>query len=55
MNSPVPPPPGAVSLAAYISEDGLVGHHSKESPIGLINFICLITGDHQCQEVGVGC
>jgi hypothetical protein len=42
-----------VSLAAYISEDGLVGHNWKERPIGLANFICLSTGEHQGQEVGV--
>jgi hypothetical protein len=30
-----------VSLAAYVSEDGLVGHQWKERPIGLANFICL--------------
>jgi hypothetical protein len=41
-------------LAAYISEDGLVGHHWKESPIGLANFISLSTGEWQGQEVGVG-
>jgi hypothetical protein len=43
-----------VSLAAYVSEDGLVGHQWKERPIGLANFICLRTGEHQGQEVGVG-
>jgi hypothetical protein len=43
-----------MSLAAYISEDGLVSHHCKERPIGLANFICLSTGEHQGQEVGVG-
>jgi hypothetical protein len=43
-----------VSLAAYVSEDGLVGHQWKERPIGLANFICLSTGDLQGQEVGVG-
>jgi hypothetical protein len=42
-----------VSLAAYVSEDGLVGHQWKERPIGLANFICLSTGERQCQEVGV--
>jgi hypothetical protein len=26
-------------LAAYVSEDGLVGHHWKERPIGRANFI----------------
>jgi hypothetical protein len=43
-----------MSLAAYVSEDGLVGHHWKERPIGLANFICLSTGERQGQEVGVG-
>jgi hypothetical protein len=43
-----------VSLTAYVSEDGLVGHHWKDRPIGLANFICLSTGECQGQEVGVG-
>jgi hypothetical protein len=43
-----------VSLAAYVSEDGLVGHHCKEKPIGLANFICLSTEERQGQEVEVG-
>ena len=30
-----------MSLAAYVSEDGLVGHQWKERPIGRANFICL--------------
>jgi hypothetical protein len=47
-------PPELVSLAAYVSEDGLVGHQWKESPIGRANFIWLSTGEHQGQEVGVG-
>jgi hypothetical protein len=42
-----------VSLAAYVSEDGLVGHQWKERPIGPANFICLSTGERQGQEVGV--
>ena len=42
-----------MSLAAYVSEEGLVGHHWKERPIGLVNFICLSTGERQGQEVGV--
>ena len=45
--------PELVSLAAYVSEDGLVGHQWKERPIGLANFICLSTGERQGQEVGV--
>jgi hypothetical protein len=43
-----------VSLAAYVSEDGLVGHQWNEKPIGRANFICLSTGERQGQEVGVG-
>jgi hypothetical protein len=43
-----------VSLAAYVAEDGLVGHHWEERPLGLTNFICLSTGERQGQEVGVG-
>jgi hypothetical protein len=27
-----------LTLAAYVSKDGLVGHHWKERPIGLANF-----------------
>jgi hypothetical protein len=43
-----------LSLAAYVSKDGLVGHHCKERPIELANFICLSTGEHQGQKGGVG-
>jgi hypothetical protein len=43
-----------VSLAAYVSEDGLVGHQWKERPIGRASFICLNTGERQGQEVGGG-
>jgi hypothetical protein len=46
--------PELLSLAAYVAEDGLVGHHWKERPIGLANFICLSTGECQGQKVGVG-
>ena len=46
--------PELMSLAAYVSEDGLVGHHWKERPLGLANFICPSTGECQGQEVGVG-
>jgi hypothetical protein len=41
-------------LAAHVAEDGLVGHHWEERPLGLANFICPNTGEHQGQEVGVG-
>jgi hypothetical protein len=28
-------------LVAYVSEDGLVGHHWEEMPFSIANFICL--------------
>jgi hypothetical protein len=43
-----------VSLGAHIAEDGLVGRHWEERPLGLANFICPSTGEHQGKEVGVG-
>jgi hypothetical protein len=43
-----------MSLAACVAEDGLVDHHWEENPLGLANFICPSTGEHQDQEVGVG-
>jgi hypothetical protein len=46
--------PELVSLAAYVAEDGLIGHNWEERPIGLANFICPSTGECQGQEVRVG-
>jgi hypothetical protein len=43
-----------MSLAVYVGEDGLVGHHWEERHPGLANFICPSTGEHQGQEVGMG-
>jgi hypothetical protein len=43
-----------VSLAAYVQEDGPVGHQWKDRPIGRANFICPSTGERQGQEVGTG-
>jgi hypothetical protein len=42
--------PELLSLAAYVSKDGLVGHQCKERPIGLANFICPSTGEPQGQK-----
>jgi hypothetical protein len=39
-----------VSLAAYVSEDGLVDHQWKERPIGHANFICLSTGNARAKK-----
>jgi hypothetical protein len=46
--------PELLTLAAYVSKDGLVCHHWKERPIGHANFICPSTGESQDQKVGVG-
>ena len=46
--------PELLTLAAYVSKDGLVGHHWKERPIGHTNFICPSKGEHQGQKGGVG-
>jgi hypothetical protein len=39
-----------LTLAAYVSKDGLVGHHWKERPIGHANCICRRTGERQGQK-----
>jgi hypothetical protein len=46
--------PELLTLAAYVSKDGLVCHHWKEKPIGHENFICPSTGECQGQKVGMG-
>jgi hypothetical protein len=43
-----------LSVAAYVSKDGLVGHHWKERPIGHASFICPSTGERQGQKMGMG-
>jgi hypothetical protein len=43
-----------MSLDAYVAEDSLIGHHWKERPLGIANFICPSTGECQGQEAGVG-
>jgi hypothetical protein len=45
--------PELLTLAAYVSKDGLVGHHWKERPIGHANFICPSTGECQGQKMGM--
>jgi hypothetical protein len=42
--------PELLSLAAYVSKDGLFGHHCKERPIGLANFICPSTGNARAKK-----
>jgi hypothetical protein len=43
--------PELLTVAAYVSKDGLVVHHWKERSIGHANFICPSTGEHQDQKV----
>ena len=42
--------PELLSLAAYVAENGLVSHQWEERPLGLANFICPSTGEHQGRE-----
>jgi hypothetical protein len=46
--------PELLTLAAYVSKDGLVGYHWKEMPTGQANFICPSTGERQGQKIGMG-
>jgi hypothetical protein len=43
-----------MSLAAYVAEDGLVGHHWEERPLGLVNFIFPSTGETPGPRSGSG-
>jgi hypothetical protein len=43
-----------MSLAAFLAEDDLVGHHWEERPIGLANFICPGTGETPGPRSGSG-
>jgi hypothetical protein len=42
------------TLTAYVEEDGLVGHHWEERPLGITIFICPSTGECHGQGAGVG-
>ena len=46
--------PELLTLAAYVSKDGLVSHQWQERPIGQANFICPSTGECQGQKMGMG-
>ena len=43
-------PPELVSLAAYVAEDGLPGHHWEERPLGIANFICPVQGNARAKK-----
>ena len=42
--------PELLTLAAYVSKDGLVGHHWKERPIGHANFISPVQGNARAKK-----
>ena len=48
MNSPVPSE--LVSLAAYVAEDGLVGHHWEERPLVLQRFYAPVQGNARARK-----
>jgi hypothetical protein len=39
-----------MSLAAYVAEDGLVGQHREERPLGIANFICPVQGNARAKK-----
>jgi hypothetical protein len=39
-----------VSLAAYVSEDGLVGHHREERPLGIANLYAPVQGNARAKK-----
>jgi hypothetical protein len=43
-----------MALAAYVAEDGLVGHQWDERPLALLKVLCPSIEDCQGQEEGVG-
>ena len=42
--------PELICLAAYVTEDGLVGHHCEERPLDIANSICPNTRECQGQQ-----
>ena len=40
--------------AAYVAEDGLVGHQWEEKALGPVKALCPSVGECQGQEAGVG-
>jgi hypothetical protein len=39
-----------MSLAAYVAEDGLVGHHWEEIPLGLANLYVSVWGNARAKN-----
>jgi hypothetical protein len=42
--------PDLLTLAAYVSKDGLVGHHWKESPTGQANLYAPVQGNARAKK-----
>jgi hypothetical protein len=42
--------PELLTLAAFVSKDGLVGHHWKERPIGQANFNAPVQGNARAKK-----
>jgi hypothetical protein len=42
--------PELLTLAAYVSKDGLVGHYWKERSIGLANFYAPVQGNARAKK-----
>jgi hypothetical protein len=42
--------PELLTLATYVSKDGLVGHHWKERPIVQANVICPVQGNARAKK-----
>jgi hypothetical protein len=43
-------PPELMSLAAYVAEDGLVGHHSEERPLVLQTLYAPVQGNARAKK-----
>jgi hypothetical protein len=39
-----------MSLVAYVAEDGLVGHHWEERPLGIAKIICPVQGNARAKK-----
>jgi hypothetical protein len=42
--------PGLLTLAVYVSKDGLVGHHSKEGPLDLQTLYAPVQGNARAKK-----
>jgi hypothetical protein len=42
-------------VAAYVADNGLVGHQWEEWPLGLMMFVASSAGEYQVGKMSVGC